>query len=126
MLNQIKNAQARGKDEVTLPFSKMSFNIAEILKKSGFVSEVEKKKMKTKKSEVDVLSIRLKYNDGTGAISGIKLISKPSRRIYAGKEDLKPVRSGYGLAIVSTSKGLMTGDEARKLGMGGEVLFEIW
>ena len=126
MLNQIKNAQARGYGEVVLPFSKMKFEIAGILKNKGFIAEVQKKKRKTKKSEFDTLDVELKYNNGAGAISGIKLISKPSRRIYAGKRDLKAVKDGYGIAVVSTPKGLMTSDDAKKSGLGGEILFEIW
>ena len=126
MLTQIKNAQARGHAETVLPFSKIKFEIAQILKNKNFISEVEKKKKKTKKSEVGLLAIGLKYDNGTGAINGIKLISKPSRKVYAGKEKLKPVKSGYGISVVSTSKGIMAGDDARKAGVGGEVLFEVW
>lgn len=59
-------------------------------------------------------------------IEGIKLVSKPSRRMYVAKEDLKPVMNGYGISIVSTSKGLMTGDDARKVGIGGEMICEVW
>jgi small subunit ribosomal protein S8 len=126
MLTQIKNAQARGHQEVVLPFSKMLFAIAQILKKAGFVEEVNKIKKKKKGSEFEFISIRLKYENGIGAIRGVKLISKPSRRIYVGKNELKPVREGYGISVVSTPKGLMTGDEAKKAGVGGEILFEVW
>jgi len=126
MLTQIKNAQARGHQEVVLPFSKMLFAIAQILKKAGFVEEVNKIKKKKKGSEFEFISIRLKYENGIGAIRGVKLISKPSRRIYVGENDLKPVREGYGISVVSTPKGLMTGDEAKKAGVGGEILFEVW
>ena len=126
MLTQIKNAQSRGKEEVVLPFSKMTLGIAEILKNKGFVGSVEKKVRKMKKSEISILGVGLKYENGVGAISNIKLISKPSRRVYAGKDDLKPVRNGYGISIISTPKGLMTGDEARKMGIGGEIICEVW
>lgn len=126
MLTQIVNAQARNHEEVSVPFSKMKYDIAEILKKRGFVEEVSKKKQKGRKSELDFIEIKLKYNDGVGAISSFKMVSKPSRRMYGGKRDLKPVRQGYGVSIVSTSKGLMAGDEARKAGVGGEILFEVW
>ena len=126
MLVQLKNAQARSQNEVVLPFSKMKFAIISILQERGFIESVEKKKKKTKKSEFDVLSVGLKYNDGVGAIDDIKLISKPSRRIYAGRGELKTVRSGYGMSVVSTSKGVMSGENARKAGLGGEILFEIW
>jgi len=126
MLTQIKNAQARGREEVILPFSKITFSIAEILRDSGFIKGVEKKVKKIKRSELTFFNIKLKYNNGVGAISGIKLISKPSRRIYAVKDDLRPIKDGYGISIVSTSKGIMTGDEARKMGIGGEVICEVW
>ena len=81
---------------------------------------------KTKKSEVSILGVELKYENGVGAIGGIKMISKPSRRIYAGKDGLKPVKNGYGISVISTSKGLMTGDEAKKAGIGGEIICEVW
>jgi small subunit ribosomal protein S8 len=126
MLIQIKNAQARGLEEVVLPFSKIKFDIARILKEKGFVEEVEKRKKKLKKAEVNFLAIRLKYSEGAGAIQDVKLISKPSRRVYAGKSELYQVKSGFGISVISTSKGVMTGEEARKNGIGGEVIFEIW
>ena len=126
MLSQIKNAQTRGYDEVILPFSRMKFEIAEILKEKGLVADVDKKKKKTKKSEFDVLAVKLKYNDASAAISEFKLISKPSRRIYRSKYELGSVKSGYGISVVSTSRGLMTGENAKKAGLGGEILFEVW
>jgi small subunit ribosomal protein S8 len=126
MLTQIKNAQSRGQEGVVLPFSKMTLGVAEILKNKGFVGGVEKKTRKMKKSEVSILGVELKYENGVGAIGGIKMISKPSRRVYVGKDDLKPVRNGYGISVVSTSKGLMTGDDAKKAGIGGEIICEVW
>jgi small subunit ribosomal protein S8 len=126
MLTQIRNAQSRKREELVLPFSKVLFGIAQILKNAGFVSGVEKRKKKEKKREAEILSVRLKYTNGVGAISGVKLVSKPSRRVYVGKKELKPVASGYGISVVSTSKGLMTGDDARKMGIGGEVICEVW
>jgi small subunit ribosomal protein S8 len=126
MLVQIKNAQSAGLENVAVPFSEMKFRIAEILKNKGFIENVEKKKKKAHKVEVDFLNIELKYKDGVGAINDIKLISKPSRRMYAGKEALRQVKSGYGISVISTSKGLMTGDDAKKNGIGGETIFEIW
>ena len=126
MLTQIKNAQSRKREEVVLPFSKMTLGIAEILKSRGFIGKAEKKTKKMKKSEVAFLNLELKYENGVGAISGIKMISKPSRRVYSGKNGLRPIKDGYGVSIVSTSKGIMTGDEARKMGVGGEVICEVW
>ncbi len=126
MLTQIKNAQSRGKEEVVLPFSKTTLGIAEILKNKGFIGSIEKKIRKMKKSEISILGVELKYESGVGAIGGIKMISKPSRRVYAGKGDLKPVKDGYGISIISTSRGLMTGDDARKARIGGEIICEVW
>jgi len=126
MLIQIKNAQSAGLESVAVPFSIIKLKIAEILKSKGLIEEVESKKRKAKKTEVPFLAIRLKYTDGVGVINGIKFVSKPSRRMYAGKADLKPIRSGFGFSVISTPKGVMTGDEAKKAGVGGEMLFEMW
>lgn len=126
LLVQLKNAQAVGAENVAVPFSNLKLEIARILKDKGFIAEVEKKMRKARQAGIPYLQLKLKYTDSTGAISGIKLISKSSRRVYSGKHKLYPVKSGFGIAVVSTSKGLMTGQEARKAGVGGEVLFEIW
>jgi small subunit ribosomal protein S8 len=126
MLIQIKNAQSAGLESIAVPFSKMKLKIAEILKNRGYLEEVESKKRKALRKEVPFLAIRLKYTDGVGVINGIKFISKPSRRMYAGKDDLRQVRSGFGFSVISTPNGIMTGDEAKKAGVGGEMLFEIW
>lgn len=126
MLTQIKNAQAVNAERISVPFSTMKFQISKILKQKNFIADVDEKKRKLRKAEISFLDIRLKYDDHIGAIHGIKLISKPSRRIYAKKDQLKPVKSGYGIAVVSTHEGLMVGEDAKKAGLGGEVLFEIW
>ena len=126
MLTQIMNAQAVNKESVTLPFSKMTFNIANILKSSGYVAGAEKKKRKAKKSEQEILSITLKYGEYGPAISGLKLISRPSRRMYIKASEIRPVRSGYGMSVMSTPKGIMSSKEARKQKLGGEILFEVW
>lgn len=126
MLAQIMNAQAVNKESATLPFSKMKFDIANIMKASGYLSGVERKKKKTKKSEQELLSVTLKYDEHGPAISGVKLISRPSRRMYIKAGQIKPVRSGYGIAVISTPKGVMSSKEARKQKLGGEILFEIW
>ncbi len=126
MLIRIKNAQMVSHDQVTLPFSKMKFAMANILKSSGYVGEVERKKKKLKKSEHEYLVLTLKYADGEGAIQGMKILSKPSRRTYIKASEIRPVRSGFGLAIISTSQGVMNSREARKQKLGGEILCEIW
>ena len=122
MLNQIKNAQAVGKTDVLVPFSKIKNEIAAVLSASGFVGEVKK----VAKGKINALKIFLKYNDNLPAITGIKRISKLGQRIYQNVHEIKKVRGGYGISIISTSKGLMTNREAKKNKLGGEVLLEIW
>lgn len=126
MLISIKNAQAVGKEHVSVPFSKMKLKIAEILTEGGFVSGVERRKKKGLKVEHEYLTIALKYDGKNGVINDFKIISKPSRHMYVGVQDLKPIRSGYGLAVISTSKGVMSSKEAKKQNLGGEILFEVW
>lgn len=122
MLNQIRNAQAVSKPRVILPFSNFKHEIAKILEKEKFIKGSEKKGKKTKK----ILEIILKYDNKTPAISGLRKISKPGQRIYAPVREIRRVRDGYGIAIISTSKGLMTNKEARKQKLGGEIICEIW
>ncbi|MFH1460982.1 MAG: 30S ribosomal protein S8 [Patescibacteria group bacterium] len=122
MLTRIRNAQAVNHQTVNIPFSQFKFNLAKTLEKQGLVNKVEVQGKKTKK----LIKIELKYEKGQPAISSIKRISKPGRRIYLRKDELKPIRQGYGLLILSTSQGLMTNSEAKKKGLGGEVLCEIW
>ena len=126
MLNQIKNAQAVGKTEVLVPLSKIKNEIAIILASKGFVGEVKK----TTKGKTKVLKILLKYDkeslSGAPAISGFKRISKPGQRIYEGFSEIKKVHGGYGIAIISTSKGLMTNKDARYKKLGGEIICQVW
>lgn len=126
MLTSIKNAQNANKERLLVPFSTVKFAIAKILKEAGFVSEVERKKRKIKKTEHNFVELKFGRRGQTRSISGIKLISKPSRRVYAGKSAIKPVMSGYGISIVSTPQGMMNGEEARKKNLGGELIAEIW
>jgi len=122
MLTSIRNALAVSKETIDVPFSNFKFEILKILEKKGFINLVANKRKNKKK----VLEIVLKYKDGMPAISGLKRISKPGQRIYKSYKEIKPVKSGYGIAIISTSKGLMTDKEARKQKVGGEVICEIW
>lgn len=122
MLNQIKNAEAVGKTEVLLPLSNLKNEIAMMLSKEGFVGEIKK----TTKGKVKLLKIALKYDNGVPAMEGFKRISKPGQRIYSKVHDIKKVRGGFGVAVISTPKGLMTGGEAKKGKIGGEVLLEVW
>jgi len=122
MLNRVRNAQAVNKETVNIPFSNLKYEIAMILKKDGFIEKVEKKGKKTKR----IMEITLKYIDKIPAISGLKRISKSGQRIYLPSKKIKKVKGGYGIAIISTSKGLMTDKEVRKQRLGGEVICEIW
>jgi small subunit ribosomal protein S8 len=122
MLNRIRNAQAVLKETVDIPFSDLKYGIAKILEKKGFITKVEKKGKKVRRT----VEITLKYNAKQPAISGLKRISKPGQRIYKNAKEIKPVKGGYGVAVISTSKGLMTDKEARKKKLGGEILCEIW
>jgi small subunit ribosomal protein S8 len=122
MLNQIRNAQAVGKTEVLIPFSNIKNEIAAILSKEGFVGEIKK----TTKGKIKALKIFLKYDAGFPQISGVKRVSKPGQRIYEGVHGIKKVRGGYGVSVISTSKGLMTDKDAKKQKIGGEILLKIW
>jgi len=122
MLNRIKNAQAVLKPRVSFPFSNLKYGIAKILEHQGFVERAEKKGKKTKK----IIEVTLKYDDEVPAISGLKRVSKPGQRIYAETKKIKKVKGGYGIAIISTSKGLLTDKGARKQKLGGEIICEVW
>ena len=122
MLNQIKNALAVGKTEILVPLSRIKNEIADILAKEGFITEAKK----TTKGKLKVLKITLKYEAEVPSIAGFKRISKPGQRIYNAVNEIRKVRGGYGISIVSTSKGLMTNKEARKQKIGGEIICQIW
>lgn len=122
-LTRVRNALKAGKKSVDIPASKFKESISNILKKTSFIEDYKVVDTETK---FKMLSIRLKYNDGESVIEGLRRISRPGIRRYVKFEDLPRVRNGLGIAIVSTSKGLMTDNEARKLKVGGEVVCEIW
>ncbi|MBU3895712.1 30S ribosomal protein S8 [Patescibacteria group bacterium] len=122
MLNQIRNAQMVEKPEILIPHSQIKESIAEILAQEGFVSSVKK----SLKKEAKVLKIILKYNQGLPAIADLKRVSKPGQRMYSRYSELRPVKGGQGISILSTSKGLMTNKKARKEKLGGELICEIW
>ena len=123
MLTRIRNANQMRNKEVEMPASKIKVEIARILKEEGFIVDY-----KTKKNNIqDVLVLSLKYSENKErVITGLKRISKPGLRIYASYEDLPRVLNGLGIAIVSTSKGLMTDKQAREAKIGGEVLAYVW
>ena len=123
MLTRIRNANSAKHKTVDVPNSKMKAAIAEILFKEGYIKSFEL----INNENQGIIRITLKYDEkGARVIDGIKRISKPGLRVYAGKEELPRVLNGLGTAIISTSKGLKTDKEAREAGMGGEVLAYIW
>ena len=123
MLTRIRNANSAKHKTVDVPASKMKTAIAEILFKEGYIKSFEV----ISNENQGIIRITLKYDEkGTRVIDGIKRISKPGLRVYAGKDELPRVLNGLGIAIISTSKGLKTDKEAREAGMGGEVLAYIW
>ncbi|MBQ9786313.1 MAG: 30S ribosomal protein S8 [Clostridia bacterium] len=123
MLTRIRNGLTAKHATVSVPASKEKLTIANILVKEGYVSSVEETQENNRKNII----ITLKYDEnGESVIQGIKRISKPGLRVYAGVEKLPQVISGLGIAIVSTNKGILTDKQARSAGVGGEVLAFVW
>ena len=122
-LTSIRNAQAVSKERVKIPFSSLVWNIVKVLEKKCFVEEVSKRGRNLNK----LIDLKIKYDEsGEPFIRGLKRISKQGQRIYIASKDIRPIRSGYGIIIISTPKGVMTGQEAKKKNLGGEVLCKIW
>ena len=121
MLNRIRNAQNAFLPSVDVPFSNINYEIAKILEKENLVEKAKKKKDKNTKRLGQFVEIALKYRDKAPAMSDLKRISKPGQRFYAPWKKIKKVKGGYGITIISTPKGLMTGKEARKQKLGGEI-----
>ncbi|HIS90616.1 MAG TPA: 30S ribosomal protein S8 [Candidatus Faecisoma merdavium] len=122
MLTRIRNAKTMRYKEVEIPSSKVKVEIAKILKNEGFINDY-----KIKKNNVqDVIILSLKYNNKESVITGLKRISKPGLRVYAKADEIPRVLNGLGIAILSTSKGIMTGKDAKAANLGGEVLAYIW
>lgn len=122
MLTRIRNAQSINHAEVLVPYSKVKFELGSILQKEGFVKNVEVIGKAPQKN----IKIDLKYKNSQSVIKFIKRVSKPGKRVYRSKDDLPWVMQNTGIAIISTSQGLVTNKEARKKGIGGEVVCEIW
>ncbi len=122
MLTRIRNATKVRKPDLSLPYSRMKLSIAQILVQEGFIAAVETKGESVKKE----LRLVLKYDGRESIIHAVSRISTPGRRIYVGYKDIPQVRSGYGVAIMSTPSGIMSGAEARKQKVGGELLCEIY
>jgi small subunit ribosomal protein S8 len=123
MITRIRNAQMRQLNNVTVPNSKFRTKILDILKQEGFISNYKPLANEEKKFN---LSVELKYSNGMPVIREIKRISKPGRRIYAKASSIPRIQNGLGLAIVSTSKGIMTDNEARNQNIGGEILCRVF
>lgn len=118
MLTRVRNGQIAKKFEVNMPASKLKAQVARVLKEEGYISDFSSMEVEGK----PVLNIQLKYFEGKPVIDEIKRVSRPGLRVYKGKGELPKVNGGYGVAIVSTSRGVMTDRAARKAGIGGEVI----
>ncbi len=126
MLTRVRNAVTGRQQLVSMPSSKIKVEIAKILHSEGYLDEFEESEADTRKT----LRLKLKYvgerRERKPVITGIKRVSRPGRRTYVGKTDIPWVRSGMGVAILTTPKGVMTGVRAKQLGVGGELLCEVW
>jgi small subunit ribosomal protein S8 len=122
MLTHMKNAGHAGKHNVVVGYSKLKHDIADVLKEEGYVRSVEKKSKGVKSH----LSLDLFVENRMPKIKGVKIISKPSKRVYRKSAEIRAVRQGYGLLVLSTPQGVMAGYKAKKAGVGGEALFSIW
>ncbi|MEP6888055.1 MAG: 30S ribosomal protein S8 [Nitrospirales bacterium] len=123
LLTRIHNALGRGHASITVPASKLKMEVLRVLKAEGFISQYEREQA----DGHPILKVQLRYfGEGQSVITGIRRISRPGKRVYVGCRELTRVLNGMGLSIVSTSKGLMTDQESRRAGLGGEVLCQIW
>lgn len=122
-LVRVTNAQAVGKESTLVPYSKFLWEVSKILEQSSYIKKIDRRGKRAKR----FIEVTLSYNpEGEGRIDGMRRISKLSRRVYRGAAEIHSIKHGYGVQIISTSKGLMTDKEARKARVGGEVLFEVW
>ena len=122
MLTRIRNAQRAGKADVSMPASNFKLALAQLLQKQGYLEEVSIFSEGNKR----YLRLRLKYVEKNPAIKGLRRVSRQGQRIYVSKTEIPRVKNGYGIAVISTSKGVLTDDEARKNGVGGEMICEVW
>ena len=123
MITRIRNAQMRLLSSVNIPNSKFRAKILEVLKHEGYISDF---KLVTNDKKIGILSVNLKYSDGMPVIKEIKRVSKPGRRIYARADSISKIQNGLGLSIVSTSKGIMTDNDARNKKIGGEIICKVF
>lgn len=120
---RLKNAGMVGKDTVSVPYSKLRHSIAEKLVDAGYIEAAD---TKGKEVQQKTLEVKLRYENGSHRINGVKRVSKPGRRLYTKVADLHPVKFGKGHLILSTPAGILTGEEAKEKKVGGEQLFIIW
>ena len=123
MITRIRNAQMRSLSKVKIPSSKLRVRILDVLKKEGYISDY---KLTSEDSNKNTLSIDLKYTNGSPVIREIRRISKPGRRIYARADSIPKIQNGLGVAIISTSKGIMTDNDARNNNIGGEIICRVF
>ena len=123
MIARIKNAQLRNYKNIELPSSNFKMKIAEVLKNEGFINDCKVKKEDSNKL---ILEINLKYNSGSPVINTIQRISKPGRRIFSSASSMPKINNGLGIAIISTSEGVMTDIDARKKKLGGEIICKVF
>jgi small subunit ribosomal protein S8 len=121
-LARVRNAISAKHDKVDIPASRVKVEITRILKEEGFIQNYKIQEDKVQ----GTIRVFLKYSDGSPVITGLKQVSKPGRRIYAHKDKVPKVVGGLGISIVSTSRGIMTGDQSHRVGVGGEVLCQVW
>lgn len=122
LLAKIKNGELAKKDRILVPFSRLDFAVAKILAEAGYLSGAQKKSV----GRHNFIELKLAGTKNGPAVSGFKIVSKPGRRFYIDYRKLKPVKQGYGMAVLSTPKGIMNNRDARKNKVGGEYFFEIW
>lgn len=127
MLVRLRNAGSAGKTLVYVPYSDLKLRIAHVLMKEGYISSIARKTLKEGKMSQRMIEIGVQY-DGPRAprVRGAERVSRPSRRLYLGAKDIRPVHQGHGIMLLSTPKGILTGDAARKEHVGGEVICTIW
>jgi len=123
MITRIRNAQMRLLGSVNIPNSKFRAKILDVLKHEGYISDY---KLIVNEKKIGILSVNLKYSDGLPVIKEIKRVSKPGRRIYARADSISKIQNGLGLSIVSTSKGIMTDNDARNKKIGGEIICKVF
>lgn len=126
MLTRIRNALAVKKSEVFIPFSKIKLALAKTLEKENFVEKTEKEIFSKKKKNFGTIKIVLKYQNNQPVIQELKRVSKPGCRTYVKSKEIKKIKGGLGIYIISTSRGIMTSKEARKRKLGGEVICEVF